>query len=154
MLPKELRPDVNLQDAANGSVFSRLQLSGAGRAGAGILFPEFPLSVYCCFQSDIQGSTQHSESSIVSPCQDSSTYPKTLQAKFPTTVNPLRVVSTARWVLASLQLYLQGAGNASFSPCPLKTWGWESCQMRGGRTRQFRCCQPPVAVSPPGKVVI
>lgn len=115
-----------------GSVFSRLQPSGAGRAGVGIFFPEFPLSVYCCFQSDTQMSARHSESSIVSPSQDSSTYPKMLQAKFPA-VSPLRLVRTARGALASLRLHLQGAGNASLSPCPLKTWAG-SLAKRGGET--------------------
>lgn len=140
--------------APTGSIFSRLQLSGAGRAGVGIFFPEFPLSVYCCLQSDIQVSARYSESSIISQCQDSSSYPKMLQAKFPAAVSPLHVVRNARWALVSLWLHLHGAGNASFSPHPLKTWGWDSCQTRGGSTRQVSCCQLPVAVSPQGKAVI
>lgn len=70
-----------LAKALTASVFSRLQLSGAGRAGAGIFSPEFPPSVYCFFQSDIQVDSQHWEHSIISIYQDSSIYPKTLQAK-------------------------------------------------------------------------
>lgn len=69
-----------------------------------------------------------------SHCQDSSTYSRTLQAKFPAAGSPLCSVCTARWALTSLQFHLQGAGNASFSPHSLKTWEWECCQMRGGST--------------------
>lgn len=50
---EELTPHVELRGwdkgAPTGSVFSRLWLPGAGSAGVGMFFPEFPLSVYCWF---------------------------------------------------------------------------------------------------------
>lgn len=69
-------------------------------------------------------SAWHLKSSIVSPCQGSSIHPKILHAKFPAVVSSFHIVRNERWAFPSLWLHLQGAGNASFSPCPLKTWGW------------------------------
>lgn len=136
--------------APTESLFSRLWLSGAGSAGVGIFFPEFPLSVFCWVWSGIEVSAWHSKSSTVSPCQDSSAYPKILHAKFHAAVSPFHVVRTERGALASPCLHLQGAGNASFSPCPLKTWGWGVLPTKGGNTRQVGCWQLLVAVSPQG----
>lgn len=87
---------------------------------------------------------------MVCPCQDSSTYPKILYAKFPAAVSPFHIVRTERWALASLCLHLRGAGNGSFSPCPLKSWGWGVLPTRRGNTRQVGCWQLLVAVSPQG----
>lgn len=91
-------------------------------------FLEFPLCVFCWFWSGIEVSAWHWTSSTISPCQDSSTYPKILHAKSSAVVSPFHTVRTERWAFTSLSLPLQGVGNASFSLCPLKTWGWESCQ--------------------------
>lgn len=147
---EELRPHVNLKGwdkvAPAGSVFSRLQLSGAGSAGGGIFFPELPLSVYCWFWSDIQ----------VHNTQRVASFPH-VQIPLPTPEcykqnSPLRSVLLHWWALASLWLHLQRAGN--FSLYPLKPGGGNPARQGGGSTRQITCCQPPLAVSPQGKMVI
>lgn len=154
MLLEDLRPHIiNLKGwdkgACTGSLLSRLQVSGAERAGLRIFFPVFSLSVYCCLGSGVQANAWHWWSSIIF-----TTYPKMLQAKFPAAVTFLCCVRTARGALTSFCLSHQGAGNASFSPSLIKNSGLESCQRRGGSTRQVSCSQLPVVVSPQGKAVI